>query len=280
LPIHKKVPTRLASSFLHPILLSLFLLAETASASDPFPGIARSYLVKINGNEVWAHSPDLPLPPASLTKIMTGLIALEKLNIEETVAVSATASKETGSRIGLHPGDKLRVIDLLAAALVGSANDACHALAVQVAGSENKFVQIMNSRARELGLAKTHFTNACGHDNPQHYSTVRDLALLAETALKNPVFAEVVSLVQVDIHTKDRKRNFHFENKNELIGRYDGAVGVKTGFTAKAGKCLVALVERNGKKILLTLLNAPDRWWSATRILDAALAQPPHKDSR
>jgi serine-type D-Ala-D-Ala carboxypeptidase (penicillin-binding protein 5/6) len=270
----------LISSILPSILLSLFLFAETVSASDPFPGIARSYLVKVNGKEVWAHSPDLPVPPASLTKIMTGLIALEKLKIEETVIVSAAASRETGSRIGLRPGDKLRVMDLLAAALVGSANDACHALAVHIAGNEKSFVQIMNARARELGLAKTHFTNACGHDNPEHYSTAHDLALLAETALKNPIFAEVVSQVRLEIHTKDRKRNFRIENKNELIGRYLGAVGVKSGFTAKAGKCLIAFVERNGKRVLLTLLNAPERWWTATRVLDAALALPPDKDSR
>jgi D-alanyl-D-alanine carboxypeptidase (penicillin-binding protein 5/6) len=253
--------------------------AGAALAADPFPQVASSYLVIVNEKEVWAHRPDLPLAIASLTKIMTALLVLEKSRIEEVVTVSRQASRETGTRLGLQPGDKFYVIDLLAAALLGSANDACHALAAHVSGSEGAFVNLMNARARDLGLANTHFANACGHDHPKLYSTAHDLALLAETALRNPIFAKIVSLVRGEIRTWDGKKPFRVENKNELIGRYPGSVGVKTGFTRRAGKCLIASVERDGSKSLLVLLNAPDRWWTAIRMLDAALADTPRTSS-
>ena len=247
--------------------------AGTTAAGDPFPRVASSYLVIVDGKEVWAHDPDRRLAPASLTKIMTALLVLERTDIEDVVRVPPRASQETGTRLGLRPGDQYYVIDLLAATLLGSANDACHALAAHVSGSEARFVDLMNWRARELRLTNTHFTNACGHDHPMLYSTAHDLALLAETAMKNPVFAKMVSLLTAEIHTVDRKKTLTVENRNELIGRYPGAVGVKTGFTPKAGKCLVAFVERGGRSSLLVLLNSPDRWWTATRILDAAFAQ-------
>jgi serine-type D-Ala-D-Ala carboxypeptidase (penicillin-binding protein 5/6) len=253
--------------------------AQTVLAADPFPRVASSYLVIVNGTEIWAHRPDLPLAPASLTKVMTTLLVLEKAGVEDVVTVPHKASSETGTRLRLQPGEKFYVIDLLAAALLGSANDACHALAAHVSGSEASFVNLMNARARELGLANTHFTNACGHDHLQHHSTAHDLAVLAEVALKNPVFAKMVSLVEAEIRTIDGKRTFRLENKNELIGRYPGAVGVKTGFTPRAGKCLIALAERDGNQSLLVLLNAPDRWWTATRMLDAAFAETPRKTS-
>jgi D-alanyl-D-alanine carboxypeptidase (penicillin-binding protein 5/6) len=166
----------------------------------------------------------------------------------------------------------LTVLELLAATLLGSANDACHALADHVGGSETKFVVLMNARAREMGLSGTRFANACGHDAPTMHSTARDLARLAETAMGNPVFAKMAGLEDGWISTADGGKKFPLENKNLLIGRYRGAIGVKTGFTGAAGKCLVALAERGGKRVLLVLLNAPDRWWKAEEILDAAFA--------
>jgi D-alanyl-D-alanine carboxypeptidase (penicillin-binding protein 5/6) len=273
LPLQVEGVTLLRKILFHSAAILLFLnCAEAVLAADPFPQVASSYLVIVNGREVWAHKPDVPLSIASLTKIMTTLLVLEKAGVEDVVTVPHKATRETGTRLRLQSGDKFYVIDLLAAALLGSANDACHALAAHVSGSEASFVNLMNARARELGLANTHFTNACGHDHPKHYSNAHDLAALAEAALKNPIFAKMVSLVRAEIRTVDGKKTFRVENKNELIGRYPGAVGVKTGFTRRAGKCLIALVERDGSK---SLLNAPDRWWTATRMLDAALAETP-----
>jgi D-alanyl-D-alanine carboxypeptidase (penicillin-binding protein 5/6) len=257
--------------------LCLALLASAARAEGERPGdtlgpVATAYLVKVDGRELWARNPDRRLAPGSLTKMMTGLLVLERADPGRMATVSREASRETGTRLGLEAGDRMLVIDLLAAALLGSANDACHALADHVAGSEKKFVVLMNARAREMGLSDTRFANACGHDAPGLYSTARDLARLAETAMGNPVFAKIAGIVGGEISTADGGKNFSVENKNELIGRYRGAIGVKTGFTGAAGKCLVALAERGGKRVLLVLLNAPDRWWKAEEILDAAFA--------
>ncbi len=257
----------------------LFSFDFAGAASDPFPRVASSYLVSVDGKEIWAHRPDRRLAPASLTKIMTALLVLERKSMEDVVQVPRRASQETGTRLGLRPGDQFYVIDLLAATLLGSANDACHALAAQLSGNEARFVELMNWRARELRLANTHFTNACGHDHPRLYSTAHDLARLAETAMKNPIFAKMVSLVSAEIRTVDGKRTFTVENKNQLIGRYPGAVGVKTGFTPRAGKCLIAFVQRGGSSSFLVLLNSPDRWWTATRILDGAFSQTPRTPS-
>ena len=246
--------------------------AEAARPGDPFGNVAAAYLVKVDGREVWARNPDRRLAPGSLTKMMTALLVLERADPGQVATVSREASRETGTRLGLEAGDRMPVIDLLAAALLGSANDACHALADHVAGSEKKFVALMNARAREMGLSGTRFANACGHDAPDLYSTARDLARLAEAAMGNPVFAKIAGIVRGGISTADGGKNFPLENKNELIGRYRGAKGVKTGFTGRAGKCLAAFAERDGKRVLLVLLDAPDRWWKAEEILDAAFA--------
>jgi len=252
---------------------------EAAGPGDPFGNVAAAYLVKIDGREVWSRNAEAPLPPASLTKMMTALLVLERADLRSVVTVSREASRETGTRLGLAPGDGLTVIELLAATLLGSANDACHALADHVGGSETKFVVLMNARAREMGLSGTRFANACGHDAPTMHSTARDLARLAETAMGNPVFAKMAGLEDGWISTADGGKKFPLENKNLLIGRYRGAIGVKTGFTGAAGKCLVALAERGGKRVLLVLLNAPDRWWKAEGILDAAFSDGPKASS-
>ena len=248
--------------------------AGTPGPGDPFGSVGAAYLVKVDGREVWARDPGRRLAPGSLTKMMTALLVLERAGLGQVVTVSKAASRETGSRLGLSPGDRMPVVDLLAATLLGSANDACHALADHVDGSEEKFVSRMNARAREMDLRGTWFANACGHDAPGLHSTARDLARLAETAMGNPVFARMVGIVRGEVATADGRRKFLLENKNELVGRYRGAAGVKTGFTRRAGKCLVAWAERDGRRVLLVLLDAPDRWWKAEEILDAAFALP------
>lgn len=247
--------------------------ARVEAAGDPFGNVAAAYLVKIDGREVWARNPSTRLPPGSLAKMMTALLVVERADLRSVATVSREASRETGTRLGFSPGDRVIVLELLAATLIESANDACHVLAEHVAGSEAKFVTLMNARAREMGLSDTRFANACGHDAPQMRSTARDLARLAETAMGNPVFAKMAGLEDGWISTADAEKKFPLRNTNLLIGRYRSAIGVKTGFTRSAGKCLVGLAERGGKRILLVLLNAPDRWWKAEEILDAAFAR-------
>ncbi|OGQ93995.1 MAG: hypothetical protein A2521_04405 [Deltaproteobacteria bacterium RIFOXYD12_FULL_57_12] len=242
------------------------------AGSVPFGVDAAAYLVKTDGEILWARDASRRLPPASLTKLMTVLLALRQVGVDEVVTVGKRAAAETGSRLGLREGEEVYAGFLVAAALMASANDACLALAEQVAGSESAFVAMMNRAAAGMGLQQTHFTNACGHDSAGHLSSAADLATLAEAALQQPLIAALAAEVKLDIDTRNSRRVFHLTNKNELIGRYSGAVGLKTGFTARAGKCLVAVADRQEHRVLLVLLNAPDRWWSAVRLLDAAFA--------
>lgn len=254
--------------------LLLWLAASTAWAQpSPVPVEASAYLVKTDGAVLWEKAADARLPPASLTKIMTALLVLEDYDPRAVVTVRPGAVAETGSRIALRKGERMTQENLLAATLIQSANDACHALAEHAAGSEARFVERMNRRAREWGLRDTHFVNACGHDSAGHYSSARDLAALAERALRQPVFTRLMAMVSLNIATVDGRRRFSLENHNALIGRYPGASGVKTGYTPRAGKCLVALANRDGKNALLVLLNAPNRWWDAVDMLDRALSQ-------
>ncbi len=257
----------------------LFLVATWAGTgnadtlADPFPAAAGAYLVSVDGAPLWAHKPEQALPSASLTKIMTALLVLEHGHLQQVAQVSDAATREGGSRLGLRPGEKMRVAELLAAAILQSANDACHVLAEHVAASEQDFVALMNRRASELGLHDTRFANACGHDHPAHRSSARDLARLAELALRHPGFARLVAQAEVEVQDAGGRRRYRLNNSNQLLGRYPGAIGVKTGYTRQAGKCLVALAVRGDRRVLLVLLNAPDRWWTASAMLDRAFAE-------
>lgn len=260
------------------LLVGLLLACLTAQAqpdpfsSDPFPKVASSYLVQVNGEMVWERQPDRRLPPASLTKMMTALLLLEQGRLQDTVTVSRAAQHETGAHIGLKEGEQFHAEDLLAAVLIASANDACHALADHLAGNEKQFVQMMNRRAQQLGMRHTHFANACGHDAPNHYSSTRDLTRLARELLKHPETLTLTSRHDARISTLDGAHEYRFESTNALIGRYPGAVGLKTGYTPKAGKCLVALARRGETQVLLVMLHGNDRWWDAVDILDIAFA--------
>lgn len=252
-------------------LLLLALLGASASAAQA--AIAGAYLVRVNGQEAEHFRVDTPLPPASLTKMLTALLVLERADMEAVTTVSARAAQATGTRLGVTAGQRFRVRELLLATVLKSANDACRALAEHVGGSEDGFVALMNRRAAELSMQRTHFVNACGHDHPQHLSTAADLAILAERVMDEPRYAEIAAMVKTRVSTLDGSRSFALENKNELIGRYPGAIGVKTGFTPKAGKCLVALVQRQDKRVLLVMLNAKERWWTAVGLLDEVFAR-------
>ena len=250
-------------------------MALNSADLDAYHDVAKAYLVKIGDEVIWEGSAEKRLPPASLTKMMTALLVVESYRPDDIVTVSAEAAAETGSRIGLMAGDRMLLADVLAATLIRSANDACHALADWHSGSEAVFVERMNQRAQQLGLHDTHFENACGHDNPEHYSSAHDLAVIAETAQKNPTFARIVTKPRLAVRSADGRRTFRFKSTNHLIGELDGVMGTKTGFTEGAGPCLVATAERNNVRVTLVLLNARNRWPSATAMIDNAFAQVP-----
>jgi D-alanyl-D-alanine carboxypeptidase (penicillin-binding protein 5/6) len=216
---------------------------------------------------IWAGHERLRMAPASLTKMMSALVTLESGHLDDVVTVSRAASRETGSRIGIKAGQQFRVRSLLAAMVVRSANDACRAIADHFGVT---FVTRMNQRAFAMGLQDTQFVDPCGHDHPGQYSTAADLARIAEQAMQQPEFARLARTEKITIATTDGRKKFHFSTTNALLGRYDGAIGVKTGTTGRAGNCLIALAERNGVRVLVVLLNARNRWWNAHGLLDRA----------
>jgi D-alanyl-D-alanine carboxypeptidase (penicillin-binding protein 5/6) len=244
-----------------------------ARTENPFGQVAAAYLVDIDGAVVWQKNAAQRLAPASLTKLMTALLAAEQLEPQERITVDAMAARETGSRLGLLPGDTFSARDLLAATLIASANDACRALADHAAGTQAAFVQRMNQRAQQLGLRNTRFANACGHDAPGHTSSVQDLRLLARAVLQQPLLTELVAQQRREIVSLDGLRSFTLVSTNALLGRYEGAVGIKTGSTPLAGHCLVALIRRGPHSVLLVMLKGKDRWWDTADMLDIAFAR-------
>lgn len=259
------------------ILIGLLLVCDVALAQpDPFPKVASAYLVRVNGELLWERQANRRLPPASLTKLMTALLVLDNYQPKAIVEVSRNAAQETGMRLGLRRGQRFYVEDMLSAALINSGNDACHALADFVGGNHEKFVQLMNRRAQQLGMRNTHFSNACGHDAADHYSSAHDLALLAVELIKNRLVADLAVKESAQIFAIGETKSYTLQNKNALIGRYQGALGLKTGYTPRAGTCLIALAERGGSRVLLVMLNSTNRWWDAVDLLDLAFAQARH----
>jgi len=224
------------------------------------------YLVELkSGRVLLEKDPARRLPPASLTKIMTALIALESAPLQEVVKIDRRALVHPSS-LKFQAGEEFLLRDLLTAMLVSSANDACEAVAWHVGGNADQFVVMMNDRARTLGLKNTHFANACGFDAPGHYSTAADLAKLTEQALQEPVFSMMVRTLIRDISTVDGARRMSLHSTNELLVDPD-VNGVKTGYTSKAGRCLIASMFKDGHLLLLVGLNVMDQWKQATRLL-------------
>ncbi|MDA1117777.1 MAG: serine hydrolase [Proteobacteria bacterium] len=174
-----------------------------------------------------------------------------------------------GARLGLHAGDRVPAHGLLSAMLVGSANDACYAL-TERSGSVSDFVSRMNARAAQLGLRATRFGDPCGFDRDRQHSTARDLARLALEFMRRPQLAALVGRQQVEVATEGRERVFQVKNTNVLVEFFPGTIGVKTGNTRRAGDNLIAVAERGGRRVLLVLLGARDRWWDADAMLARA----------
>jgi len=224
------------------------------------------YLVELKSGRVLLEKDAARrLPPASLTKIMTALVALESAPLQQVVKIDSRALAHPSS-LKFQAEEEFLLRDLLTAMLVSSANDACEAVAWHLGGNADRFVAMMNKRARALGLKNTHFANACGFDAPDHYSTAADLAKLTEKALQVPVFSMMVRTIVRDIASVDGKRQMSLHSTNELLLDPD-VNGVKTGYTSNAGRCLIASMFKDGHRLLLVGLNVMDEWEQATRLL-------------
>jgi serine-type D-Ala-D-Ala carboxypeptidase (penicillin-binding protein 5/6) len=240
--------------------------------SPPAPPALRApsalLLDRSTGRVLHGKGADLRRPVASLTKVMTALVVLDRVSSPSAlVVVSQRAAAQSGSDIGLVAGERLSVRDLLYAALLQSSNDAALALAEHVAGSERAFVELMNRRARELRLTDTHFRSATGLDD-RGYSTARQVAALFRVALGRPDFAEIVGTTRWQLPAVAGRPRIVW-NRNLLLGTYPGATGGKTGFTTPAGYCLVASAELERRDLVAVVLGGPvPAFEAASALLD------------
>ncbi len=229
----------------------------TASNVSELPKTnSRRYIVydRISKSMIIGKNEDVKSAMASTTKIMTTIVILEKADLNEKVTVSAKAGGTGGSRLGLKRGDKASVRDLLYGLMLRSGNDAAVALAEHVGGSVKGFAELMNEKAIELGLTNTHFVTPHGLDDANHYTTALELAKLTDYAMNNETFAKIVGTKSTTIYINNQSRQIN--NTNELLGVLNGVVGVKTGFTNNAGRCLVTETKRNNIDIITIVLGA------------------------
>jgi D-alanyl-D-alanine carboxypeptidase (penicillin-binding protein 5/6) len=259
---------------------ALLLLAALGSAQarsipdshDPYHRAASAYAAVLDGELLWGSNIDVRRAPASLTKLLTALVVLDAdWQPDALLPVSHDAAHATRPRVGLRTGESIRADEALTAMLMHSANDACLVLAEHVAGSLDAFAERMNARAAALGMQDSHFVHPCGFDADGQYSTVTDLLRLARAAHADPRIAQIVAQEEATISTPSGRR-LAFHNTNQLLGRLDGVLGLKTGYTSHAGHCLIAVAEQSGHRVWLVLLDSPRRWWTAHRIITDAFA--------
>ncbi len=221
-----------------------------------------------SGTVIYEKNADEQRAMASTTKIMTAILTIEAGDLDREFVADSYAIRVEGTSMGLQEGDRVSRRDLLYGILLPSGNDAANAAAVDVGGSIGGFVEMMNAKAEELGLQSTHFVTPSGLDADGHYTTARDLANLTSYAMKNDIFREIVccSSAQVEFGNPPYLRTLY--NSNKMLTRYDGAIGVKTGFTDNARRCLVSAAERDGVTLIAVTLNAGDDWNDHTKMLD------------
>lgn len=239
-------------------LLVVFLIIVPAGAAGR-PNLAASAAILMDfttGKVIFAKNSTERRAPASTTKILTALVALERGELNQVITTSHNASKIGGSSIWLAPGEKHTLKELLYGILLNSGNDASVAVAEGLAGSEVKFAEWMNEKARAIGAKDTCFKNSNGLPEPGHYTTAYDLALITRYALHNPVFAEIVKTKKKAINWPGREYHRLLVNHNKLLWRYEFADGVKTGYTKQAGRCLVASATKNGQRLIAVVLNS------------------------
>lgn len=253
------------------LLIALLLLPRFAFAEQAKDVPAQAaYLFEANsGRVLYAKNENERLPMASTTKIMTALLAVESGRLTETVAVPDEAAGTEGSSMYLKAGETISLSDLVYGLMLTSGNDAAVAIACFLDGGVEPFAAHMNARAEQLGLTGTHFVNPNGLHDPDHYTTAKDLAILGAAALGNPFFAEIAA---TQYHRTSGSNPHTLKNKNRLLWEYEGGIGVKTGYTKAAGKCLVFAAERGGMKLVGTVLNCPSMWNTAKSMLDAGFS--------
>ncbi len=262
---------RLLLCLLSAVLFLSALPLSVGAAESPVPAPSAQSAVLIeaeSGAVIYQKSADVPLPMASTTKLMTALTAISLASPDRIITVPAEAVGVEGSSVYLTEGESLTLKDLLYALLLSSANDAAVAIAVGISGSVASFADEMNRLADDMGLVSTSFQNPHGLDDKYHFTTARELALIAAAVLANDLLAAIVSTQKAVIPHPTLEGGRVLVNHNKLLRRYEGCIGLKTGYTKKSGRCLVSAAERDGVTLIAVTLNAPDDWNDHTAMLD------------
>lgn len=243
------------------ILIFIFCIFPLNNLSCYAEVSAQSAIVieKSSGRILYDKNADKKLPMASTTKIMTALVALENGNTDDIITISSTAAGTEGSSMYLEAGEKMTLLELLYGLMLSSGNDAAVAIAEHFGGTD-KFVALMNNKAKEIGATKTNFTNPNGLPDNSHYSTAWDMAKITAVALENETFLEIVSSKSYRVAGEGKAYSRTLSNHNKLLNMYQGCIGVKTGFTKAAGRCLVSAAEKEEMTLICVTLNAPDDW--------------------
>ncbi len=241
------------------LLVACYSLLVTDAKADEIRSRAAIVMEASTGRILYGKNPNLRLLPASTTKLMTAMVALDRANPGDTVVISEKAANCSPVKARFRVGEKVTVETLLNAALIKSANDAAVALAEGVAGSEDRFVELMNEKVLALGMSDTRFVNATGLPAEGQYITVYDLAKMLRHALRYPLIKEIVSTKASRISTEDGREIF-VKNSNHLLWSDDSVLGGKTGYTRAAKHCFVCASEQGGETIITGILGAPTRW--------------------
>ena len=242
------------------LFFSLLILSTSSFAAPSVSAQAALVLEQSTGRVLYEKNADSKLPMASTTKIITALVALENAEqLDEPFKISATAAGVEGSSMYLEAGETMTLRELLYGLMLSSGNDAAVAIAERFGGIDT-FVTLMNQKAKELGANNTHFTNPNGLPDENHYSSARDMATLTAYAMNNPAFCEIVSTKTFTVSGEGKSYPRTLSNHNKLLRLCEGCIGVKTGFTKAAGRCLVSAAKRENMTLICVTLNAPDDW--------------------
>lgn len=268
----KRIYPLLSAAVLLSGVQPLYVLNADCAAEPEISAKAAVLISADTGEVIYSLNSGEKLPMASTTKIMTALLCLESGDLGEEFTVDSEAIKVEGSSMGLQEGDTVTMYALCCGMLLPSGNDAANAAAVRIAGSIPAFVELMNDRAREIGLSHTFFATPSGLEGEGHGSSAYDMALLAREALRNEDFRSICSQTDIKVSFGAPPYDRWLKNTNKLLDRYEGTYGVKTGFTDEAGRCLVSACERDGKDLICVTLNDRSDWQDHAALYDHGFA--------
>ena len=251
-------------------LITFFQGSAKAADGEQVDSSAKAAVLieRTTGRVLLSHNAAEALPMASTTKVMTALLVLENGNLDDVVTVGRNAYGVPGTSIYLGLGEKITLRDLLYGLMLASGNDAAVAIAEHLGGDVPTFCAMMTARAAELGCVNTVFSSPHGLPGENHHTTAKDLALIAREAMRHPLFREIVSTQRATIPWEGRSYQRVLNNKNKLLAEYEGATGIKTGYTKAAGRCLVFGAERGGLELIGVVLNCGDWFGEAARLMD------------